>query len=149
MFNKFFFTLCHILRLSYFLSTVIVSTFVSQQMNKSERSHLEAIQNIEFVTCQIADTKELIDNDNENIEFVTCQIADTRNLEDNDDENADTIELIDNDENVKTSKKTIDNNEEIEFADCQSRVDKNGNCCSAFVNELLVACKSCNKCKAN
>ena len=108
-------------------------------MNKSERSHLEAIQNIEFVTCQIADTKELIDNDDENIEFVTCQIADTRYLEDNDDENA---EFVD-------SKELIDNNEEIEFADCQSRVDKNGNCCSAFVSDLLVACKSCNKCKAN
>ncbi len=124
-----------------YFKTVILSVncysfnIFSQQMNKSERSHLEAIQNIEFVTCQIADTKELIDND-ENIEFVTCQIADTSNLEDNDDENADTIELIDNDK-------------EIEFADCQSRVDKNGNCCSAFVNDLLVACKSCNKCKAN
>jgi len=128
-----------------YFKTVILSVncysfnIFSQQMNKSERSHLEAIQNIEFVTCQIADTKELIDNDDENIEFVTCQMADSRNLEDNDDENA---EFVD-------SKELIDNNEEIEFADCQSRVDKNGNCCSAFVSDLLVACKSCNKCKAN
>jgi len=141
-----------------YFKTVILSVncysfnIFSQQMNKSERSHLEAIQNIEFVTCQIADTKELIDNVDENNECVTCQIADTRNLEDNDDENADTRNLEDNDEeNVEfvDSKELIDNNEEIEFADCQSRVDKNGNCCSAFVSDLLVACKSCNKCKAN
>ena len=33
-------------------------------MNKCERSHLEAIQNIEFVTCQIADSKNIDTNGN-------------------------------------------------------------------------------------
>jgi len=33
-------------------------------MNKSERSHLEAIQNIEFVTCRIADSQNVDTNGN-------------------------------------------------------------------------------------
>ena len=78
-------------------------------MNKSERGHLEAIQNIEFVTSQIADSKTLVD-ENQNVEF--------------------------------------DEGKDVEFDECksQSLIDKNGNCCSAFVNDLI-ACENCNKCK--
>ena len=88
-------------------------------MNKSERGHLEAIQNIEFMTSQIAESKNLVD-DNENVEFVECKNVESNNVE----------------------------CKNVEFDDCksQSLIDKNRNCCSAFVKDLI-ACESCNKCK--